>query len=159
MDTTALATGADAVAQAIRTEAGKRGIDITLVRNGSRGAFWLEPLVEVEDESGRRAFGPVTAQDVAGLFDTGFPAKGKHELALGPAEDIPWLQGQQRLTFARAGLGDPLSIEVYRSLGGSDGLTKALALPPHAIVDAVKESGLRGRGGALSLPASSGKLC
>jgi len=148
MDTTALATGADAVVQAIRTEAGKRGMNFTLVRNGSRGAFWLEPLVEFEDEAGRRAFGPVTVGDVAGLFEAGFPLKGKHELALGPAEDIPWLQRQQRLTFARAGLGDPLSIEAYRSLGGFDGLHNALDWSPQTIVDTIKESGLRGRGGA-----------
>lgn len=148
MDTTALACGADAVACAIKAEAGKRGMDITLVRNGSRGAFWLEPLVEIEDGSGRRAYGPVVAADVAGLFEAGFPDPGGHPLALGPAGEIPWLQRQQRLTFARAGLGDPLSIEHYRALGGFDGLQNALDWSPQTIVDAIKESGLRGRGGA-----------
>jgi len=147
-DTTALALGADAVAAAITDEARDRGIDITLVRNGSRGAFWLEPLVEVETAGGRMAFGPVAEKDVARLFAAGFPGDCSHALALGAAQDIPWLRGQQRLTFARAGLTDPLSIGDYRALGGFDGLEKALAMAPQAIVDAIKQSGLRGRGGA-----------
>jgi formate dehydrogenase iron-sulfur subunit len=148
MDTTALALGADAVARAIETAAAARGIEIILIRNGSRGAFWLEPLVEVETARGRVAFGPVAAEDVPRLFAAGFPGDCADALALGAAQDIPWLQRQQRLTFARAGLSDPLSIDDYRSLGGFDGLENALALQPQAIVDAVKESGLRGRGGA-----------
>jgi formate dehydrogenase iron-sulfur subunit len=148
MDTTALALGADAVARAIETAAAARGIDIILIRNGSRGAFWLEPLVEVETASGRVAFGPVTAEDVPRLFAAGFPGECSDALALGPTQDIPWLQGQQRLTFARAGATDPLSIDDYRSLGGFAGLENALALQPQSIVDAIKESGLRGRGGA-----------
>lgn len=147
-DTTALALQADAVAQAITAEAARRSIDLTVVRNGSRGAFWLEPLVEVDMGDSRQAFGPVSPADVSRLFDNGFPGNCQDPLALGPADEIPWLKRQQRLTFARAGLGDPLSIEDYRSLGGFAGLEKALTLTPQAIVDAVKESGLRGRGGA-----------
>jgi len=148
MDTTALALGADKVAKAIVAEAQARNIDITLVRNGSRGAFWLEPLVEVETVAGRMAFGPVTERDVARLFAAGFPGRCDDALALGPPQEIPWLRDQQRLTFARAGLNDPLSIDEFRSFGGFDGLEKALEMQPQAIVDAVKESGLRGRGGA-----------
>jgi formate dehydrogenase iron-sulfur subunit len=147
-DTTALALQADAVAQAITAEAARRSIALTLVRNGSRGAFWLEPLVEVETGGGRQAFGPVSPADVPRLFDNGFPENCQDALALGPADEIPWLKRQQRLTFARAGLGDPLSIKDYRALGGFAGLENALTLRPQAIVDAVKESGLRGRGGA-----------
>jgi formate dehydrogenase iron-sulfur subunit len=148
MDTTALALDAEAVAAAVRAEAARRGMDIELLRNGSRGAFWLEPLLEFEDAAGRRAFGPVTAGDVSGLFEAGFPGAGGHALALGPAGDIPWLRRQQRLTFARAGLADPLSLEAYRALGGFAGVERALVMEPQAIVDAIKESGLRGRGGA-----------
>lgn len=148
MDTTAVALGADAVAQAITAAAAQRGIDISLIRNGSRGAFWLEPLVEVESAGGRVAYGPVTVADVPRLFAAGFPGACSDALALGPTQDIPWLQRQQRLTFARAGLTDPLSIDEYRALGGFAGLEHALALPAQAIIDAIKESGLRGRGGA-----------
>jgi formate dehydrogenase iron-sulfur subunit len=133
---------------AIQAEADERGIAIELVRNGSRGAFWLETLVEVETAEGRQAFGPVEPADVPRLFDAGFPGTCDDVLALGSAADIPWLKRQQRLTFARAGLANPISIAEYRSLGGFDGLQKALGMSPQAIVDAVKESGLRGRGGA-----------
>jgi formate dehydrogenase iron-sulfur subunit len=148
MDTTALALGADEVAEAIVAEAEKAGIDITLVRTGSRGAFWLEPLVEVQGEGEPRLFGPVTPEDVASLFAAGFPSECEHQLALGKVSSVPWLARQQRLTFARAGRIDPLSIEEYASLEGFDGLRLALRMEPQVIVDQVKESGLRGRGGA-----------
>lgn len=147
-DTTACALGADEVAESIATGAAGRGFEIELLRNGSRGAFWLEPLVEVEAESGRLAFGPVRPDDVPGLFESGFPGEADHALALGPVDSIDWLASQQRLTFARAGWIDPLSLEDYRSAGGFEGLERALRMSPQAIVDEVKQSGLRGRGGA-----------
>ena len=147
-DTSACSLGADEVAAEIAAQAAVRGLDIELIRNGSRGAFWLEPLVEVDSEQGRRFYGPLTAGDVSGLFDIGFPGDCEHEASLGALEDIPWLASQQRLTFARAGLIDPLSLDDYRATGGYTGLRKALDMEPQAIVDEVKESGLRGRGGA-----------
>ena len=147
-DATACALGSDAVAESILIGANGRGVDIELVRNGSRGAFWLEPLVEVETASGRIAFGPVAPADVAGLFESGFPGEADHALSLGHVNEIDWLSRQQRLTFARAGWTDPLSIEAYRSMGGYEGLERALNMQAQAIVDEVKESGLRGRGGA-----------
>jgi len=147
-DTTACALGADEVAETIAAGAVGRGIEINLVRNGSRGAFWLEPLVEVETESGRIAFGPVTPADVPGLFEAGFPGPADHLLAQGPVDSIDWLASQQRLTFYRAGWIDPVSLDEYRSMGGYKGLQRALEMSAQAIVDEVKESGLRGRGGA-----------
>jgi formate dehydrogenase iron-sulfur subunit len=147
-DTTAKALGANALVPAIQAEADRRNIELEIIRNGSRGAFWLEPLVEVEWEGKRYGFGPVTEEDVASLFESGFPGETEHELSLGLVEEIPWLKNQQRLTFERAGLGDPVSVENYQALGGFEGLAQALQLEPQAIVDAVKESGLRGRGGA-----------
>ena len=147
-DTTARALGADVVAELIAAGADGRGIGIELVRNGSRGAFWLEPLVEVETESGRFAFGPVQPQDVPALFESGFPGETDHPLSLGPVNGIDWLASQQRLTFARAGWIDPLSLDDYRSAGGYKGLEQALQMSSQSIVDEIKESGLRGRGGA-----------
>ncbi|MEE4174310.1 MAG: NADH-ubiquinone oxidoreductase-F iron-sulfur binding region domain-containing protein [Xanthomonadales bacterium] len=147
-DTTAAALGADAVAAAVVQAAARRGIDLELVRNGSRGAYWLEPLLEVEDEAGRRGFGPVEPEDVGPLMDVGFPPRGEHPLALGDVEALPWLADQTRVTFTRAGVGDPLSLEDYRAQGGFKGLERALALTPQQIVDEIKASGLRGRGGA-----------
>jgi len=147
-DATACALGADEVTDLIRDGAAGRGLDIEIIRNGSRGAFWLEPMVEVETDEGRWAFGPVGAADVPGLFEAGFPGEAQHPLALGRVEDIPWLSKQERLTFVRAGLGDPLSLEDYQGLRGYKGLQRALEMEPQAIVDEIKESGLRGRGGA-----------
>ena len=147
-DSFALALDADRVAAAIAEEAKARKLDVTLVRNGSRGMAWLEPLVEVETASGRVAYGPVTAADVASLFAAGFLQGGSHALALGPTEDIAFLKKQQRLTFSRCGITDPLSLADYQAHGGFAGLAAALKKSPADIVAEVTASGLRGRGGA-----------
>lgn len=148
-DSTALALGADDVAAAIGREAARRQLDITVVRNGTRGMLWLEPLVEVETPAGRIGFGQVDAGDVAALFDAGFHlGDSSHRLALGPVAAIPYLARQDRLTFARAGLTDPLSLADYEAHDGYRGLRRALAMAPADIVASVTASGLRGRGGA-----------
>ncbi|TKV73076.1 NADH-quinone oxidoreductase subunit NuoF [Rhizobium sp. AU243] len=147
-DSAALAVGADRVAQAIGREAASRNLEVHIVRNGSRGMLWLEVLVEVRTEHGRIAYGPVKASDVASLFDAGFLTGGEHRLCLGPTKDIPFLKSQTRLTFARCGVTDPLSLADYRAYQGLKGLEKAVAMAPADIVAQVTESGLRGRGGA-----------
>jgi formate dehydrogenase iron-sulfur subunit len=140
--------GADAVAKAIAVEARKRAATIEIVRNGSRGMLWLEPLVEVETPEGRIAYGPVTPKDVPDLFKAKFYKGGQHKLCQGPTDEIPYFKNQERLTFARCGLTDPLSIEDYRTHGGFEGLRKALNMAPLDIIGEVTTSGLRGRGGA-----------
>ncbi|MET3476803.1 formate dehydrogenase beta subunit [Variovorax atrisoli] len=147
-DSAALAVGADSVARRIAKEAAARGLMLEIVRNGSRGMFWLEPLVEVNTPAGRIAYGPVTPDDVAGLFDAGFLTGGRHPLALGPTEEIPYLKKQERLTFSRMGITDPVSLTDYQAYEGFAGLRRALALEPGEIVQQVLDSGLRGRGGA-----------
>ncbi|MBI1206375.1 MAG: formate dehydrogenase [Azospirillum sp.] len=147
-DSAALSVGADRVARAIAAEAAQRGVAIELVRNGSRGLFFLEPLVEVETAHGRVAYGPVAVTDISALFDAGFLAGHGHALAQGPSAEIPWLSRQTRLTLSRLGLDDPLSPEAFQKNGGMRGLGRALAMTPAAIVEAVTASGLRGRGGA-----------
>ena len=148
-DSAAVSVGADDVAEAIARTAQLRSIaNVRIVRNGSRGMFWLEPLVEVTTPSGRIAYGPVTERDVAGLFDAGFLEGGAHQLRLGPTEDIPYLKNQERLTFARVGITDPLSLADYEQHGGWRGLGAALAMQGADIVEQVTASGLRGRGGA-----------
>jgi formate dehydrogenase iron-sulfur subunit len=147
-DSTALSLGADEVAAAIVSTAAQRGIAIRLVRNGSRGMCFLEPLIEVETAQGRVAYGPVGAADVAGLFDAGFLQGQAHRLCHGPTEAIAYLEKQTRLTFARAGKTDPLSLDDYLAHSGYAGLLRALTLSPEAIVAEVLDSGLRGRGGA-----------
>ncbi|HSC10052.1 MAG TPA: NADH-ubiquinone oxidoreductase-F iron-sulfur binding region domain-containing protein [Rhodanobacteraceae bacterium] len=147
-DASALAVGADRVARSIAGHAGRNGADVSIVRNGSRGMFWLEPLVEVATPAGRIAYGPVLEKDVEGLFAAGFLHGGAHGSRLGKVQDIPYFDRQERLTFARVGLTDPLSLDDYRAHGGLAGLRRALELAPADIVKIVTDSGLRGRGGA-----------
>ncbi|SFU17948.1 NADH-quinone oxidoreductase subunit NuoF [Mesorhizobium sp. YR577] len=147
-DSGALALGAEKVAKAVAQEIETRGLDAKIVRNGSRGLYWLEPMVEVATEAGRVAYGPVSAKDVASLFGAGLIAGGEHKLSLGDPEKIPFLAKQTRLTFARCGITDPLSLEDYRTHGGLKGLENAIAMTPADVVKQVTDSGLRGRGGA-----------
>lgn len=147
-DAAALALGADRVAKALTNEAEARKLDITIVRNGSRGMHWLEPLVEVETAEGRIAYGPVKPSDIAPLLDAGLLEGKAHALCLGGTEDIPFLKNQTRLTFARCGVIDPVSLNDYKAHGGLKGLEKAITMAPADLVKEVTDSGLRGRGGA-----------
>ncbi|HEY8216312.1 MAG TPA: formate dehydrogenase subunit gamma [Acidimicrobiia bacterium] len=147
-DASARAVGADEVAAAIAEQARARGTPANVVRNGSRGLLWLEPLVEVATAGGRVAYGPVGVDDVASLLDADFLSGGDHALAHGPTDAIPWLARQERITFARVGVVDPLSPEEYEAHGGLAGLRRALTMSPESICDELVESGLRGRGGA-----------
>jgi formate dehydrogenase iron-sulfur subunit len=147
-DAAALGVGADQTAQAIVAEAQRRGVPVELIRNGSRGLLWLEPLVEVDVAGTRMAYGPVQPHDVAGLFDADFTSGKPHALGHGVTEHIPYLKKQERLTFARVGITDPRSLEDYKQHGGYRGLAAALTQTPAQVVASVTESGLRGRGGA-----------
>ncbi|SIP88387.1 formate dehydrogenase beta subunit [Marinobacterium stanieri] len=148
-DTTAKSLGADRLAMQMAVVAAERGVDIEIVRNGTRGLYWLEPLIEVDTAEGRIGFGPVKSKDLDTLFDAEFwQGKQEHPLALGLVEEIPYLKRQQRLTFSRAGVIDPLSLDDYRAHSGYQGLAKALEMSAQGIIDEVKASGLRGRGGA-----------
>ena len=150
-DAAAVACGAEEVAKTVADAAKTAKIEAHIVRNGSRGMLWLEPLLEIEEDGVRYAFGPMSVlgahKIVAALAKT--PAsKIKHHLALGRTEDIPFFKKQTRLTFARCGLTDPVSLTDYKAHGGYKGLEKALAIKPIEIVEEVTKSDLRGRGGA-----------
>ena len=147
-DSAARAVGADAVVVALESEAALRGLEVRIVRNGSRGMHWLEPLVEVQTARGRVAYGPVASGDVSALIDAGMLDGARHELGHGLTDEIGWLARQQRVTFARVGVVDPLSTSGYEALGGLAGLRAALAMPATDVVRVVTDSGLRGRGGA-----------
>jgi len=147
-DSSALSMGAERVAVAVAQEAEKRGLDIVLVRNGSRGLYWLETMVEVLTDKGRVAYGPVKVKDVPSLFDADFLNGKSHALSLGLTEELDWLKKQQRLTFARVGITDPVSLDDYIAHEGYQGLKNALELSGTEIVKTVTDSGLRGRGGA-----------
>jgi formate dehydrogenase iron-sulfur subunit len=148
MDATALSLGADEVADAIRKAATAAKADIRIIRTGSRGLFWLEPMVEVATPQGRIAYGPVNPEDVDAAFVTALLAGSAHKLHLGKPEELSYLKNQQRLTFERCGITDPISIPDYLAHGGYRGLDNAIKLSQAAIVQAVTDSGLRGRGGA-----------
>ncbi len=147
-DAAALSLGAGKVAKEVAAQIAARGLDVKLVRNGSRGMLWLEPLVEVEIEGKRIGYGPVKAKDIEGLFEAGLLSGGDHALCLGEVESLPFLKEQTRLTFARCGITDPLSLEDYQAHGGLAGLKRAAQMAPAEIVKEVTDSGLRGRGGA-----------
>ena len=147
-DSSALSMGAEKVAAAISAEAKSRGLAIEIIRNGSRGLYWLETMVEVETDQGRVAYGPVKAKDVPSLFDADFIHGKPHVLSLGLTAELPWLKKQQRLTFARVGVTDPVSLNDYIAHDGYKGLKNALKLSGADIVKTVTDSGLRGRGGA-----------
>ena len=147
-DAAAISVGADEVAAAIEQTAAKRDVPIKIIRNGSRGLMWLEPMIEVATLKGRVAYGPVTPADVPSLFEAMVSTNGSHPLRLGLTEEIPWLKRQTRLTFARCGIIDPRSTEDYRAHDGYKGLERALTLTSDAILADVTASGLRGRGGA-----------
>ncbi len=142
-DAAARSVGADEVAERITATGG-----VDVIRTGSRGMLWLEPMVEVETAAGRVGYGPTSPEDVDGLVAAGMLQGADVGPYLGPVEELPWMKRQQRLTFARVGVVDPLSAEDYASHGGNAGLRQALSLPPAEVVETVVDSGLRGRGGA-----------
>ena len=110
-DMAAVAVGADAVAAALRSEATRLGVPLEIVRNGSRGAFELEPLVEVETGAGRIGYARVNAGMVPGLVAAGlFEGVQGHAACIGRPEDLPFFRRQTRLTFARCGLIDQLPL-------------------------------------------------
>ena len=147
-DAGAIAVGADEVASALAASARRRGLSIEIVRTGSYGLYFAEPMIEVATPAGRIAYGPVTAADVEDLLDAGLLDGKGGRLRLGPTAGIRWLKRQTRLTFARCGVVDPLSLADYRTHGGMTGLERAISLGPAAAVAEVEASGLRGRGGA-----------
>ena len=148
LDSAALSMGANEVAQAITEQAAKAGLDVTVVRNGSRGMLWLEPLVEVETASGRVGYANVSADQIPELISAGLLTGSSHDSCLGLVEDLDFLKDQTRITFARVGVIDPLSLADYEAHGGLKGLRTAIAMTPSDVVKEVTESALRGRGGA-----------
>lgn len=147
-DASAVALGADDIAAAIEKHCASLGLSLNLIRNGSRGLTWLEPLVEIDQGSGRIGFGPMTVDNVDSVMQSISEAGSEHELSLGAVDDLPLFAQQQRLTFARVGLIDPLSLDDYLDNDGYQGLQNALKVSAQEIVTAITDSGLRGRGGA-----------
>jgi formate dehydrogenase iron-sulfur subunit len=148
IDSSAVSLGADRVANAFAEQVRERKLDVLIVRNGSRGAYWLETMVEFATAHGRVAYGPVSPGAVPTILDDYLRSGQSHPLFLGPTEELPWLKKQERLTFARVGITDPLSLDDYLAHGGYRGLDRALSLSPDQVIEELVVSGLRGRGGA-----------
>ena len=110
-DTAAAAVGVEDLIEPILFEAKTQGVELTIIRNGTRGLLWLEPLIEVLTDKGRIAYGPVTEEDLDSLFAADWLHGGAHPLCHGLTEEIPYLKNQERLTFTRVGVIDPLSLE------------------------------------------------
>jgi formate dehydrogenase iron-sulfur subunit len=155
-DAAAVSVGADEVAAALT---GQPGVEV--VRTGSRGMLWLEPLVEVDTADGRVGFANVSPGQVGALLadatsvcsreptaSAGPAPEADHPAYLGPLDEHPWMTRQARLTTARLGVVDPADPDDYARHGGWVGLRRALGMAPEAVVEEVVASGLRGRGGA-----------
>lgn len=147
-DAAALAVGAEGVVRVLRATAETRRLSLDIVRTGSRGMHWLEPLVEVETARGRVGYGPVRASEVPALIEGGMLDGAAHPLCIGVVEQHPWFKRQTRITFARCGVVDPVSADDYGKHGGFEGLKRARELGPQATIETITKSGLRGRGGA-----------
>ncbi len=133
-DTSARAAGAGLLA-----DSWSERPEVQLIRTSSRGAFFLEPMVERDSPDGRLAWFNVTPDDlrsiVAGIGGTS-------------VRSIPFLTQQVRFTFANFGETEPLALDEYQARGGLQGLEMALRATPDAIVEELRVSQLRGRGGA-----------
>ena len=142
-DSSAKSVGSDSVARIL----GAATPQAHMVRNGSRGMYWLEPLVEVETDQGRVAYGPIYPADADSLA-VALNGNGEHPKFLGVTSELPWIREQTRLTFERVGIIDPLDPVDFAAHGGLAGLQQALVKTSESIIDEVMASGLRGRGGA-----------
>ena len=139
-DSISIALGADLIAKKIA----QSGHEI--IRNSSRGLHFLEILIEVEIDGARHGFGPISTNEIEDLIASNF-AKS-HPKYLGIVDELKLIKSQNRLSFAKCGINDPLDFDGYLTLGGGKALEKAKAIGAQKTIDEIKSSGLRGRGGA-----------
>ncbi|MBI4277045.1 MAG: NADH-quinone oxidoreductase subunit F, partial [Armatimonadetes bacterium] len=153
--TCGLAAGAESTFQALQQAAGQMGLPVSIKRTGCLGACHREPLVEITANGESILYGLVESHLARLLLEGHFGVGG----ALRPSEDwvvsrtpdrrdSPFFAPQVKVTTANCGVIDPLSLDDYLATGGYEALPRALAMTPDAVIDAVKRSRLRGRGGA-----------
>lgn len=116
--------------------------DIDVIGVGCIGHCYAEPLVEVETDQGSVFYEKVEPTQV-------FIDKIRNLDEPSRLEFRPERRERELLKVTRlAGRIDPTSIDEYLENGGYSALTKAMTIPPVQIVEEIKQSGLRGRGGA-----------
>ena len=106
-DSSAISLGAEKVFKAIKDEARIVRIEIEIIRNGSRGLFWLETMVEVETAQGRVAYGPVNPSDVLQCFDKEFYLGKRHSLSLGITRKLEWLEKSGKTNLCQSRYNRP----------------------------------------------------
>ena len=145
-ETSACSVGSDLIAEKI-TDLSQGYNHIGIVRNGSWGAFWLEPFVEIEKDGNRTGVSYLNKETshlltIEEFFDDFYNSQPFD------IQDIAFIKRQTRLVFSRIGLYDPLDLNQYRNSHGYKGLEKSFEIGQQQTIDEIKKSGLNGRGGA-----------
>ena len=146
MDSISQKLGSEEVVQSLLQE-----VDDTaaITRTGSRGLFHLEPMIEVDIDGTRHAFGPVQATDVSSLVKAITNGSAtEHPTALGPTDSLSEMKSQTRFALARVGIENPLNLAGQKEIGAYSGLTKARDGGAEFVLQELEAGGLRGRGGA-----------
>ena len=145
-ETSACSVGSELIAEKI-TDLAQGHKHISIIRNGSWGAFWLEPFIEIEKNGNRKGTSYLNKKishlsSIEELFDDFYNSNPFNIM------DIDFIKRQTRLVFSRIGLYDPLDLNQYRNSHGYKGLEKSFEIGQQQTIDEIKKSGLNGRGGA-----------
>lgn len=167
MATCGRSAGADKVLQAMKSESEKLGLALEFMEVGCFGMCYAEPLVDISYGGRRLLYGGITPEQGQGLvvrLSEGLPLPEEHLLGTfdeGPDSiwEHPMLKGQVRIVTENCGHIDPRSISQYMARGGFQGFLKALEMEPQEVIEEVKRSGLRGRGGAGFPTGRKWELC
>ncbi len=162
--------GAEAILDALRAAVAAGGLAADVIEGACNGMCYAAPSVEIRREGWPRAvLERVTASGVPALIerlaaDGDLPFAGvawseRPWRGLVPAARHPFWAGQERVLLARAGLIDPASLDEALAHGAYRALARALGHPPADVIEAVRASGLLGRGGAFFPTASKWEAC
>ena len=147
-----IAAGALNIKEAIEAEAKSRDLELEVQQTGCIGMCHNEPLLDVIEDDGRvYTYGMVTPEMVGQILDSHLQKHGPVEdyLVASPEQVNPFQKGQVKIVLKNSGVIDPESIDEYISHGGYQAITKCLKeMTPEEVIEELKISGLRGRGGA-----------
>ena len=120
----------------------------TVEKVGCNGLCFAEPIVEViTDEGESILYGRLEEKSAIALAESAKSGSLMTENRL-TEDELNFLNGQKRIVLSGCGKIDPESIDSYIENGGYEALKKALELGSDGIIEEIKKSGLRGRGGA-----------